>query len=52
MVCSNPPEGRARWTVRLLAQEDVKRRFFPPVGSETIRILLFDHDLKPWRGKV
>src|ERR1017187_6020254 len=21
MVCSNPPEGRARWTVRLVAQE-------------------------------
>jgi transposase len=27
MVCSDPPEGRARWTVRLLTQEAVKRRF-------------------------
>ena len=26
MVCSNPPEGRARWTVRLVAEEAVKRR--------------------------
>src|ERR1039457_2695075 len=41
MVCSNPPEGRARWTVRLV----------PRVGRETIRILLLDHDLKPWREK-
>jgi transposase len=51
MVCSNPPEGRARWTVRLVAQEAVKRRLAPWVGRETIRILLLDHDLKPWRGK-
>ena len=29
MVCSSPPEGRARWTVRLVAQEAVKRGWFP-----------------------
>jgi hypothetical protein len=51
MVCSDPPEGRARWTVRLVAQEAVKRRLIPRVGRETIRILLLDHDLKPWREK-
>jgi len=51
MVCSDPPEGRARWSVRLVAQEAVKRRLVPRVGRETIRILLLDHDLKPWREK-
>ena len=51
MVCSDPPEGRARWTVRLVAQEAVKRRLVPRVGRETIRILFLDHDLKPWREK-
>ena len=51
MVCSDPPEGRARWTVRLVAQEAVKRKLAPRVGRETIRILLLDHDLKPWREK-
>ena len=51
MVCSDPPEGRARWTVRLVAQEAVKRRLVPRAGRETIRILLLDHDLKPWREK-
>jgi transposase len=51
MVCSHPPEGRARWTVRLVAQEAVKRRLVPRVGRETIRILLLAHDLKPWREK-
>src|SRR3954470_6916230 len=51
MVCSSPPQGRARWTVRLVAQEAVKRKVVPRVGRETIRILLLSHDLKPWRGK-
>jgi|SRR5215471_12867533 len=51
MVCSAPPEGRARWTVRLVAEEAVKRKLVPRVGRETIRILLLDHDLKPWREK-
>lgn len=51
MVCSDPPPGRARWTVRLIAQEAVKRRLVPRVGRETIRILLLSHDLKPWREK-
>jgi putative transposase len=47
MVCSDPPEGRARWTVRLVAEEAVKRRLVPRVGRETIRVLLLHHDLKP-----
>src|SRR5664279_648066 len=51
MVCSSPPEGRARWTVRLAAEEAVKRKLVPDVGRETIRILLQSHDLKPWREK-
>ena len=51
MACSSPPPGAARWTVRLIAQEAVKRRLVPRVGRETIRILLQSHDLKPWREK-
>jgi len=51
LACSPPPAGRARWTVRLLAAEAVKRRVVPRVGRETIRVLLLDHDLKPWREK-
>ena len=51
MVCSDPPEGCARWTVRLVAEEAVKRRLVPRVGRETIRVLLLSHDLKPWREK-
>jgi hypothetical protein len=33
MVCSSPPEGRARWTVRLVAEEAVKRKLVPRVGK-------------------
>jgi transposase len=51
MVCGSPPEGHARWTVRLVAEEAVKRRLVPRVGRETIRVLLLHHDLKPWREK-
>lgn len=51
MVCSSPPGGQARWTVRLIAEEAVKRKLVPRVGRETIRILLETHDLKPWREK-
>jgi transposase len=51
MVCSDPPAGRARWTVRLIAEESIRRKLVPKVGRETIRILLQSHDTKPWRIK-
>jgi putative transposase len=51
MACSDPPEGQARWTVRLIAEQAIKRKLVPRVGRETIRMLLGSHDLKPWREK-
>ena len=51
MVCGSPPPGRARWSVRLIAEEAVKRKLAPQVGRETIRILLQSHELKLWREK-
>ena len=51
MVCSDPPAGQARWTVRLIAEQAVKRRLVPHVGRETVRVLLSSHELKPWREK-
>lgn len=51
MVCSQPPEGQARWTVRLIAEQAVKRKLVPRVGRETIRILLLGHEFQPWREK-
>ena len=51
MVCGPPPQGQARWSVRLIAQEAVKRKLARRVGRETIRLLLQHHELKPWREK-
>jgi putative transposase len=51
MVCSQPPPGCARWTVRLVAEQAVKRKLVPRVGRETVRVMLLSHDLKPWREK-
>lgn len=51
MVCGAPPDGRARWTVRLTAQEAVARGIVAQVGRETVRVVLRDHELKPWREK-
>src|SRR5260370_38485378 len=49
MVCSDPPECPAPWTLRLVAEEAVKPKLVPPGGRVTIRILLLHHDLRPWR---
>jgi transposase len=51
MVCGPPPQGWARWSVRLIATEAIKRKLAAQVGRETIRILLQSHELKPWREK-
>jgi putative transposase len=51
MVCSRPPSGHARWSVRLIAEEAMKRKIVATVGRETIRVLLKTHELKPWREK-
>ena len=51
MVCGPAPRGRNRWTVRLVAEYAVKRRIVKEVGRETIRLLLRDNELKPWREK-
>src|ERR1035437_3671008 len=39
MVCGSAPEGRARWTVRLIAEEAVKRKFSSHAGRAEIRAL-------------
>jgi hypothetical protein len=51
MVCADPPAGFARWTLRLVAEQAVKRKLLPTVGRDTIRLLLLNHDLKPWQEK-
>jgi transposase len=52
LACSNPPTGRARWTVELLMEIAKKTKIVLTVSKETIRNLLENHALKPWREKM
>jgi transposase len=40
IACSAPPEGRERWTLRLLQREMVKRKYVVNVSHETVRTTL------------
>jgi transposase len=48
-ACSNPPAGRARWTLTLLADALVKLTPHESLSRETVRRRLAENDLKPWR---
>jgi transposase len=48
-ACSNPPAGRARWTLELLAGELVRLTEHEHLSRETVRRRLADNELKPWR---
>ncbi len=37
LACSNPPEGRCKWTLRLLADKMVELEYVDTVSHETIR---------------
>jgi transposase len=48
-ACSKPPQGRARWTLELLAGKLVSLTQHDNVSRETVRRRLAENDLKPWR---
>jgi transposase len=48
-ACSKPPQGRARWTLELLAGKLVSLTEHDSVSRETVRRRLAENDLKPWR---
>ncbi|WP_432735070.1 IS630 family transposase [Ralstonia solanacearum] len=48
-ACTNPPPGRARWTLELLADTLVKLTEHEALSRETVRRRLAENDLKPWR---
>jgi len=39
-ACTTPPEGRQRWTVRLLVEEMSKQKGFKTINRESIRLTL------------
>jgi DDE superfamily endonuclease len=48
-ACANPPKGRARWTLELLADAMVKLTEHESLSGETVRRRLAENGLKPWR---
>jgi transposase len=48
-ACSEPPAGRARWTLELLADALVRLTEHDSLSRETVRRRLAENDLKPWR---
>ena len=48
-ACSKPPQGRARWTLELLAGALVRLTDHADLSRETVRRRLAENDLKPWR---
>ncbi|MHA6834277.1 IS630 family transposase, partial [Ralstonia pseudosolanacearum] len=48
----NPPAGRARWTLELLADTFVQLTEHEALSRETVRRRLAENDLKPWRKNM
>src|SRR5881398_726462 len=51
-ACSTPPEGRARWTLELLAGAMIKLTEHTDLSRETVRRRLAENHLKPWRKEM
>lgn len=50
LACSQAPEGRSRWTLRLLAERMVQLEQIDHLSYETVRQVL-KNELKPWLSK-
>jgi transposase len=51
IVCSEPPEAFDRWTLDLIVERAVKDKVVNSISRETVRVILREHDLKPWQQK-
>ena len=51
-ACSKPPEGRARWTLELLAGEMVRLTEHESISRATIGRRLKENELKPWQKRM
>lgn len=51
LVCCDPPDGFDRWTLDLIQEHTVKKGIAVSIGRDTIRLILREHDIKPWQQK-
>ena len=52
LACSEPPEGKARWTIRLLADKMVELNYVESISPETVRQTLKKTKLNHGRRNV
>ena len=51
LSCSEPPEGFARWSLRLLADKAVELDYIEQISHETVRRILKKTSSSPGRAK-
>jgi hypothetical protein len=49
--CSEPPEGFARWSLRLLADKVVELGYIVSISHEAVRQVLKKNEITPWQRK-
>ena len=52
IACSDPPAGRAQWTLDLLAGEMVRLTSHEELSGATVGRRLAEMELKPWQQKM
>jgi transposase len=52
VACSEPPTGRAKWTMELLAGEFVRLVEHDSISKDTVRRRLGEKKIKPWQHKM
>ncbi len=52
LACTEPPDGRARWTLELLAQRLVEDGVIEHIAPETVRLILKKNRLSLGRSKA
>jgi transposase len=51
LACSDPPKGRAKWTLELLAEHMVRDKKVESISDVCILSYLTQRNVKPWREK-
>ncbi|HHT9147358.1 MAG TPA: IS630 family transposase [Candidatus Wunengus sp. YC61] len=51
LSCSEPPEGFARWSLRLLADKVVELAYIDSISHEAVRRGFKKNEIKPWQHK-
>jgi hypothetical protein len=52
LSCSKPPEGYARWSLRLLADKVVELHYIDSISHEAVRGILKKTKLNPGKNRV